>query len=268
MRDEGETDVETSMKIDRLFSVAGRWVVITGGSRGIGEMIARAYVENGARVILTSRKAADVERLAAGLGDAAHAIPADLSLMAEIDRFVAEVGRLTGKVDILFNNAGASWGAGFDDFPESGWDKVMTINLKSVFFLTQRMIGLLEAAASEDWQARVINIGSIDGQHVSDLETYSYAASKAGVLHLTRMMAKFLAQRGVLVNAIAPGYFPSKMTSGIGQEFTERVREETPMRRWGRAEDMAGVALFLGSAASAFLCGSVVTVDGGYATTV
>ncbi|MFN3590963.1 MAG: SDR family NAD(P)-dependent oxidoreductase, partial [Thermaurantiacus sp.] len=203
------------MKISRLFDVSDRTVVITGGSRGIGEMIARAYVENDARVILTSRKASDVEGLAAELGAAATAIPADLSQMAEIDRFVSEVARQTPRVDILFNNAGASWGAGFDDFPESGWDKVMSINLKAVFFLTQRMIGLLEAAVTDDWHARVINIGSIDGQHVSDLETYSYAASKAGVLHLTRMMAKFLAGRGVLVNAIAPGFFHSGMTAGI-----------------------------------------------------
>ncbi len=256
------------MKIEKLFDVSGRTVVITGGSRGIGEMIARAYVENGARVILTARKAAEVEALAAGLGDAATAIPADLSQMAEIDRFVAEIARITPRVDILFNNAGASWGASFDAFPESGWDKVMTINLKSVFFLTQKMIGLLEAAVRDDWQPRIINIGSIDGQHVSDLETYSYAASKAGVLHLTRMMAKFLASRGVLVNAIAPGYFPSKMTAGIGEAFTARMLAETPLRRWGQPEDMAGVALFLGARASAFLCGSVITVDGGYATTV
>ncbi|MFN7177578.1 MAG: SDR family NAD(P)-dependent oxidoreductase, partial [Thermaurantiacus sp.] len=228
------------MKISRLFDVSDRTVVITGGSRGIGEMIARAYVENGARVILTSRKASDVEGLAAELGAAATAIPADLSQMAEIDRFVSEVARQTPRVDILFNNAGASWGAAFDDFPESGWDKVMSINLKAVFFLTQRMIGLLEAAVTDDWHARVINIGSIDGQHVSDLETYSYAASKAGVLHLTRMMAKFLAGRGVLVNAIAPGFFHSRMTAGIAEEFTDRMREETPMKRWGQPADMAG----------------------------
>ncbi len=256
------------MRIAELFDVSGRTAVVTGGSRGIGEMIARAYVANGARVILTARKAAEVEALAAELGPAATAIPADLSRMEEIDRFVAEVARCAPAVDILFNNAGASWGAGFDAFPEHGWDKVMTINVKSVFFLTQRMIGLLEAAVTQDWWPRVINIGSIDGQHVSDLETYSYAASKAGVLHLTRMMAKFLARRRVLVNAIAPGYFPSRMTAGIAEDFTARMLAETPLGRWGRPEDMAGVALFLGSKASAFLCGSVVTVDGGYATTV
>lgn len=256
------------MKIESLFAVAGKTIVITGGSRGIGEMIARAYVENGATVILSSRKASDVEALAAQLGPAAHAIPADLSQMAEIDRFAAEVAKLTPKVDVLFNNAGASWGGEFDSFPEIGWDKVMDINVKSVFFLTQRLIKLLEAAATPDDYARVINIGSIDGQHVSGIETYSYAASKAGVLHLTRMMAKNLAGRHIAVNAIAPGYFPSKMTAGIAEEFAAESLAATPMQRRGTPDDMAGVALFLGSRASGFLCGSVVTVDGGYATTV
>jgi len=256
------------MKIEQLFSVAGKTVVITGGSRGIGEMIARAYVENGATVILTSRKASDVEGLAAQLGSGAHAIPADLSQMAEIDRFAAEVAKLTPRVHVLFNNAGASWGAEFDAFPEIGWDKVMDINVKSVFFLTQRLIKLLEAAASPDDYARVINIGSIDGQHVSGIETYSYAASKAGVLHLTRMMAKNLAGRHIAVNAIAPGYFPSKMTAAIAEEFSAKSLLDTPMARRGTPDDMAGVALFLGSRASGFLCGSVITVDGGYATTV
>lgn len=256
-----------SLAISQLFSVEGKTVVITGGSRGIGEMIARAYVENGARVILTSRKAADVEGLAAELGPAATALPADLSQMAEIDRFAAEVRARTQKVHILFNNAGASWGAPFDDFPELGWDKVMDLNVKSVFFLTQRLAPLLAAAATPGDMARVINIGSIDGLHVSPIETYSYAASKAGVLHLTRMMAKNLARRGIAVNAIAPGYFPSKMTAGIADAIDRDAIARTPMARWGTTADMAGVALFLGSRASAYLCGSVVTVDGGYATT-
>ncbi len=256
-----------SLTIASLFSVAGKTAVITGGSRGIGEMIARAYVENGARVILTSRKAADVEALARELGDAATSIPADLSQMAEIDRFAAEVARLAPRVDILFNNAGASWGAPFETFPELGWDKVMDLNVKAVFFLTQRLLPLLEAAATPESHARVINIGSIDGQHVSPIETYSYAASKAGVLHLTRMMAKYLAPRHIAVNAIAPGYFPSKMTAGIADHINEVALAATPMKRWGTIEDMAGIALFLGSPASAYLCGSVITADGGYATT-
>ncbi|WP_448581354.1 SDR family oxidoreductase [Thermaurantiacus sp.] len=256
-----------SLSLQSLFSVAGKTVVVTGGSRGIGEMIARAYVENGAHVILTSRKAADVEALAAALGPAATPIPADLSQMAEIDRFAAEVRARTDRLDILFNNAGASWGAGFDAFPEHGWDKVMDLNVKAVFFLTQRLAPLLEAAATPQDMARVINIGSIDGQHVSPIETYSYAASKAAVLHLTRMMAKYLAPRNIAVNAIAPGYFPSKMTAGIAEHIDAVALKATPMARWGTAEDMAGVALFLGSRASAYLCGSVITVDGGYATT-
>jgi NAD(P)-dependent dehydrogenase (short-subunit alcohol dehydrogenase family) len=257
-----------SVLINDLFSVAGRTAVVTGGSRGIGEMIARALVENGARVIITSRKAADCEHLAAELGPACTAIPADLAQMAEIDRFAGEVAQAMPRLDILFNNAGASWGAGIDDFPESGWDKVMDLNVKSVFFLTQRLLPQLVAAASPQRNARVINIGSIDGQHVSDLETYSYAASKAGVLHLTRMMAKFLGARHIAVNAIAPGFFPSKMTAGIDEGIREAFRAATPMQRWGMPADMAGVALFLASQASAFMTGSVITVDGGYATTV
>ncbi len=258
----------SAFNIENLFSVAGKTVVITGGSRGIGEMIARGYVANGAKVILTSRKASDVEGLAAELGPAATAIPADLSQMAEIERFAAEVAKHTDKVHVLFNNAGASWGGEFDTFPEIGWDKVMDLNVKSVFFLTQKLIRLLEAGATAEDHARVINIGSIDGQHVSGIETYSYAASKAAVLHLTRMMAKYLAGRHIAVNAIAPGYFPSKMTAGIAEEFATASLDATPLKRRGTPEDMAGVARFLGSRASAFLCGSVVTVDGGYATTV
>jgi NAD(P)-dependent dehydrogenase (short-subunit alcohol dehydrogenase family) len=258
------------MKIEDLFSVRGKLAVITGGSRGIGEMIARAYIENGARLIITARNAAVCDGLAAELSKIGEcvSIPADLSKMAEVERFAAEVAKREPKVDILVNNAGASWGAPFDDFPESGWDKVIDLNVKSVFFLTQKLIRQLEAAGTADDYARVINIGSIDGQHVSDLETYSYAASKAGVLHMTKMMAKFLSNRHIAVNAIAPGFFPSKMTAAIPAEFSKAMQNETPMKRWGNADDMGGVALFLGSRASAFLCGSVVTVDGGYATTV
>ncbi|WP_310497911.1 SDR family oxidoreductase [Sandarakinorhabdus sp.] len=258
------------MKIEDLFSVRGKVAVVTGGSRGIGEMIARALVENGARVIITARNAAVCDGLAAELSKSGEcvSIPADLSKMDEIARFAAAVAAAEPKVDILFNNAGASWGAGIDDFPESGWDKVMDLNVKSIFFLTQKLLPHLEAAGTAEHHARVINIGSIDGQHVSDLETYSYAASKAGVLHLTRMMAKFLAKRHIAVNAIAPGFFPSKMTAAIDTEFQEAFRAATPMQRWGNTDDMAGVALFLSSRASAYLCGAVITVDGGYATTV
>lgn len=258
------------MKIEDLFSVRGKLAVVTGGSRGIGEMIARALVENGARVIITARNAAVCDGLAAELSKIGEcvSIPADLSKMAEIERFAGEVLAREPRIDILFNNAGASWGAPFDDFPESGWDKVMDLNVKSIFFLTQKLIKGLEAAGTAEDNARVINIGSIDGQHISDLETYSYAASKAAVLHMTKMMAKFLSNRHIACNAIAPGFFPSKMTAAIAEEFQVAFRDATPMQRWGNADDMAGVALFLSSRASAYLCGSVITVDGGYATTV
>ncbi len=258
------------MKIEELFSVRGKIVVVTGGSRGIGEMIARAYVENGAKVYITARNAAVCDGLAAELSKFGECIslPANLADMAEIDRFAVELERREAKVDVLFNNAGASWGAAFDSFPESGWDKVMDLNVKSVFFLTQRLVKLLEAAGSADDFARVINIGSIDGLHVSGIETYSYAASKAGVLHLTRMMAKNLAARHIAVNAIAPGYFPSKMTAAIPEEWAAESVRQTPMRRIGNADDMGGLAIYLGSRASGFVCGSVIAVDGGYATTV
>jgi len=258
------------MKINDLFSVAGKVVVVTGGSRGIGEMIARGYVENGARVYVTARNAAVCDGLAAELSKIGHcvSIPANLADMAEIERFATALEALEPKIDVLFNNAGASWGATFDSFPESGWDKVMDLNVKSVFFLTQRLVRLLEAAGSAADFARVINIGSIDGMHVSGIETYSYAASKAAVLHLTRMMAKYLAPRHIAVNAIAPGYFPSKMTAAISDADRAASLAATPMARVGTPEDMAGVALYLGSRASGFVCGSVIAVDGGYATTV
>ena len=152
-------------------------------------------------------------------------------------------------------------------FQKSGWDKVIDLNAKSVFFLTQRLSQLLETAGSPKYFARVINVGSIDGLHVSGIESYSYAASKAAVLHLTRMMAKFLAPKHIAVNAIAPGYFPTKMTASIPVEFNRSILEATPMRRCGRHEDMAGVALYLASNASSFVCGTVIPVDGGYATT-
>lgn len=257
------------MRIDELFSVAGKRVVVTGGSRGIGEMIARGYIENGAEVIITARNAAVCDGLAAALGERCISIPADLSKMAEIERFAAAVAARWDRVDVLFNNAGASWGAAIEDFPEAGWDKVMDLNVKSVFFLTQKLLPLLKREGAVGGEmSRVINIGSIDGQQVSELETYSYAASKAGVLHLTRMMAKYLAKDGVAVNAIAPGFFPSKMTAGVAEMVGDEIIAATPLKRWGTPDDMAGVALFLGSKASAFLCGSTVTVDGGYKSTV
>ncbi|CAN5395031.1 SDR family oxidoreductase [soil metagenome] len=257
------------MKIEQLFSVRGKVAIVTGGSRGIGAMIARGYVENGARVYITSRNAAVCDSFAAELSKIGEciSIPADLSKMDEIERFAAEFEAREPKLDILVNNAGASWGATFDTFQESGWDKIMDLNVKSIFFLTQRLVKRLEAAGSEGNYSRVINIGSIDGMHVSGLETYSYNASKAAVLHMTKMMAKFLAARHIAVNAIAPGYFPSKMTAAIAEDDPQATLAATPMKSRGTPEDAAGVAIYLASRASGFVTGSVIAVDGGYATT-
>ena len=258
-----------TLKIEDLFSVRGKVAIVTGGSRGIGEMIARGYVENGARVYITSRNAAVCDGLAAKLSEIGecYSIPADLSQMAEVERFAAEFEARESRLDILVNNAGASWGAKFGEFPESGWDKVMDLNVKSVFFLTQRLGKLLEAAGSEDSFARVINIGSVDGLHVSPLETYSYAASKAAIIHMTRMMAKYLAEKHIAVNCIAPGYFPSKMTAAIAEEDAQTTMAATPMHRRGAPHDMAGLAIYLASRASSFVTGSVMVCDGGMATT-
>src|SRR5437660_10508436 len=237
------------MKIEDLFCVRGEVALVTGGSRGIGEMSARGYVENGAKVYISARNADACDALAKELS--AHGtcipLPADLSRMDEIERLAKELEGHEKRLDILVNNAGASWGADFASFPESGWDKVMDLNVKSIFFLTQRVFKLLQAAGSKDDYARVINIGSIEGMRTSHLEAYSYAASKAAILHLTRMMAKYLAKDHIAVNAIAPGYFPSKMTDAIAEEESEMIEGNTPMRRWGRPEDMAGVAPLLAS---------------------
>ena len=233
-------------------------------------MFARAYVENGAKVYITSRKADACNALADELSEFGKctAIPADLSKMEEVERLGSEIESREDALHILVNNAGATWGATFDAFPEAAWDKVMDLNVKSVFFLTQRLLKVLEAAASDDDYARVINIGSVDGLHVSPIEAYSYAASKAAVHHLTRMMAKFLAAKRIAVNGVAPGYFPTKMTNGIAAEFGEPTRLSTPLRRWGVPSDMAGIAIYLGSKASNFVCGAIIPVDGGFATTV
>jgi NAD(P)-dependent dehydrogenase (short-subunit alcohol dehydrogenase family) len=259
----------TSMKIENLFSVRGKIALITGGSRGLGEMFARAYVENGVKVYISSRKADACAKLAQELSEfgTCIALPADLSEMNEIERLADEIAARENRLDILINNAGASWGAEFAEFPESGWDKVMDLNLKSVFFMTQKLLPLLKAAGRADDYARVINIGSIEGIRTSHLSAYSYAASKAGLHHVTRMMAKYLAKEHIAVNAIAPGYFPSKMTDAIAEEDSAEILAHTPMQRWGQPNDMAGVALYLASKASAYVCGAVIPVDGGLATT-
>ena len=256
--------------MENLFDVSGKVALVTGGSRGIGEMIAEGYVRNGVRVYISARKAEACDQTADRLSEFGECIsvPADLATTEGLMSLVAAVREREKQLDILVNNAGATWGASFDEFPEQGWDKVMAINVKSPFFLTQQLVDLLVESGSHEDPARVINIGSIDGLHVSDLETYSYAASKAGIIHLTRMMAKNLAKRHITANAIAPGPFRSKMMAHTLATMGDEIVAGNPRGRIGEPEDMAGVAIYLASRAGAYLNGVVIPVDGGISTTV
>ncbi len=246
-----------------LFSLEGRIALVTGGSRGIGRMIAAGFLGQGAKVYITSRKAADCDQAARELsaqGDCVS-LPADVSTLAGIEDLVAALARHESHLDILVNNAGAAWGEAFDTFPEKGWDKVVDLNLKTPFFLTQALIGPLRAAAKTR-PAKVINIASIDGISVNPLETYSYAASKAGLIQLTRRMALRLAEDGIVVSAIAPGAFASEMNRAA-RDQSEEVAKRIPARRIGSDEDMAGGAIYLASRAGDYVLGSTLVIDGG-----
>ncbi len=262
------------MKLDELFSIEGKTAVVTGGSRGIGEMIAAGFLANGAKVYISSRKAevcdATAARLAGEYGDQCVSLPANLADLAGIDALANAIKEREQRLDILVNNAGVSWGAPLEDFPEVGWDKVMDTNVKGVFFLIQRLLPLLEAAATSDDPARIINIGSVDGIQTPVFENFSYGPSKAAVHHLTRVMAAHLVKRRIIVNAIAPGPFPTWMLStGVGTggdvEGTDwqAVGRSNPRGRVGTPQDIAGLAIFLSSRASAFTVGEVITCDGG-----
>jgi NAD(P)-dependent dehydrogenase (short-subunit alcohol dehydrogenase family) len=249
-----------------LFSIEGKLAVITGGSRGIGLMLARAFVESGARVIISSRKAEACEAAAKELGSACTPIPADLSNLDGVNALAAAIKQAEPRVDVLINNAGATWGAPMTDFPEAGFDKVFDTNVKGVFYLTVALLDALKAAASEEDPARVINIGSIDGLRVPEMTNYPYSASKAAVHMLTRHMAQHLVGDHINVNAIAPGLFPSHMTKFLFDAGEENVAQFIPMRRAGRPDDIAGTAIYLSSRAGSFLTGAVIPVDGGVAT--
>jgi NAD(P)-dependent dehydrogenase (short-subunit alcohol dehydrogenase family) len=257
--------------MDRLFDLNGKTALVTGGSRGIGEMIAAGFVARGVKTYISSRKAevcdATARRLSSGLAECVS-IPADLSSMDGIQYLAGELADREQRLDILVNNAGAVWGEPVDGFPESGWDKVMNVNLKSPFFLTQRLLPQLAAAASHESPARVINIGSIDGLHVTDLPTFPYGASKAGLHHLTRILALHLAARHINVNAIAPGPFETKMMAHTLQTAGEEIVRRVPRKRIGVADDMAGAAIFLSSMASSYVTGVVLPVDGGLTGTL
>jgi NAD(P)-dependent dehydrogenase (short-subunit alcohol dehydrogenase family) len=253
--------------LQELFSIRGKVAVVTGGTRGIGLMIAEAYVRAGAKVYVSSRKAdvvaETVEQLSA-LGECIG-IPADLSTEAECRRLADEVSRREDKVHVLVNNAGATWGAPMDEYDDAAWDRVIDLNVKGVFHLTRFLRPQLEAASAPDDPARVINIGSIDGIQVPMLETYAYSSAKAAVHQLTRHLAKRLAPT-ITVNAIAPGPFESKMMKATLESFGEQIAASAPMKRIGKPADMAGIAIYLASPAATYVTGAVIPIDGGLAT--
>src|SRR5581483_5982536 len=246
-----------------LFSIAGKTALVTGGSRGIGLMIATGYVDAGARVYISSRKADVCEQVAAELSQRGEciALPADLSSEDECRRLASELAARESKLDILVNNAGATWGAPLAEQDEATWERVLSINVKAVFHLTKFCLPLLQAAGTADDPARVINIGSIDGIQVPLMETYSYSASKAAVHQLTRHLARQLGRRNITVNAIAPGPFESKMMAETLRNFGDSIAASSPLGRIGRPDDMAGAAIFLSSRAGAYVTGAVIPVD-------
>ena len=254
--------------MSNLFDVAGKIVLVTGGSRGIGEMIARGFVDGGAKVYISSRKADACSALAAELssnGGTCIAIPADLSTEDECRRLADEIAKRENKLDVLVNNAGATWGAPMADTDEAAFERVLALNVKGVFHMTKFLRPLLEAAGTPDAPARVINIGSIDGIHVPIMETYAYSTSKAAVHQLTRHLARAMAPN-VTVNAIAPGPFESKMMRATLDAFGDSIAASAPMKRIGRPDDMAGTAIFLSSRAASYITGVILPVDGGIAT--
>jgi NAD(P)-dependent dehydrogenase (short-subunit alcohol dehydrogenase family) len=253
-----------------LFDLSGKTAVVTGGSRGIGLMIARGLLTAGARVYISSRKADACAAAAAELSayGAAFAVPADLGSEAECLRLAEQIRRREQALNVLVNNAGATWGAPLEEFPAAAWDKVVDLNLKTPFFLTRAFLPLLEAGGTPDDPARVINIGSIDGLRVPPLPTYAYSASKAGLHHMTRVLARELGPRGITVNAVAPGPFESKMMAATLRAYGDAIADAAPLKRIGRPDDMAGVAIYLASRAGAYVTGAVIPVDGGIGTTV
>jgi NAD(P)-dependent dehydrogenase (short-subunit alcohol dehydrogenase family) len=251
-----------------LFSIENKVAVVTGGSRGIGLMIARGFVAAGAKVYISSRKAEVCDSVAAELAREGQcfSIPADLGTEAGCRHLAAELAAREERLHILVNNAGANWGAPLAEYPDDAFDKVLALNVKGVFHLTRFLVPMLAKAASDDDPARVINIGSIDGLQAPTLESYAYSASKAAVHHMTRVLAHRLAAQRITVNAIAPGPFESKMMAETLGRFGDQIRASCPLGRIGRPEDMAGTAIYLASRAASYVTGTVLPVDGGIST--
>jgi NAD(P)-dependent dehydrogenase (short-subunit alcohol dehydrogenase family) len=250
------------MDTSSLFSLHGRVALVTGGSRGIGRMIAEGFLGQGARVYISARKADQCRAAAQEMGPSCLPLPADVSTVEGARALASTLRELEPSLDILVNNAGAAWGAEFEEFPEHGWDKVFDLNVKAPFFLTQALLPELKAAAGPERPAKVINIGSIDGLRISPWDTYSYQASKAAVVHLTRRMAARLVKDHIVANTIAPGAFPSDMNRAA-RDKGEAYLSSIPAGRIGRPEDMAAAAIYLASRAGDYVVGDVLTVDGG-----
>ena len=248
-----------------LFDLTGKVAVVTGGTRGIGLMMARGLLQAGASVYVSSRKPQAGDAAVAELSSLGRVVslPADLSREEECLRLAAEVGQAEERIHILINNAGTTWGADLAEFPASGWDKVVDLNLKTPFYLTRAFLPMLEAAGTADDPARVINVGSIDGLRVPDLPIYSYSASKAGLHQLTRVLARELGPRHITVNAVAPGPFDSKMMAATLAAARDQIAAAAPLGRIGRPDDMAGIAGYLSSRAGAYVTGAIIPVDGG-----
>jgi len=251
--------------MNNLFSLSGKVAVVTGGSRGIGAMIAKGFVDAGVRTYISARKLDELEATAAELSKNGECIPvvADLGTHAGVEAFAAELQKREEKIDILVNNAGATWGEPIDDFSEKGWDRVMDLNTKTIFFLSQKLLPQLRAAGDTVDPSRIINIASVNGITNPGMENYSYSASKAAVIQLTRHMASRLVTDNILVNGIAPGFFPSKMTAFMLADNQDAADASVPRGRIGTPEDAAGTAIYLASRASAFVCGHTLVLDGG-----
>lgn len=252
-----------------LFDLTGKTALVTGGSRGIGFMVTRGLLDAGAKVYISSRKADACEAAVRQLADRGeiHAVPADLSTRDECERLIAQIAHREPKLHVLVNNAGATWGASLEEFPDHAWDKVLDLNVKAPFFLTRAALPLLTAAATPDDPARVINIGSIDGIGVPR-NRYSYAASKSALHQLTRVLAREFGPSSITVNAVAPGPFESKMMAATLAAAGDEIAALAPLGRIGRPDDMAGIAVFLSSRAAAYVTGAVIPVDGGITTVV
>ena len=250
------------MNIEQLFRLDGRVALVTGGSRNIGRWIAEGFIAQGAKVYISSRKAEDCFATAEALGPNCIALPQDVSTVAGCRALAEQLKEHEAKLDILVNNAGTAWGEPFEQFPEKGWDKVMDLNVKSPFFLTQAVHALLKAGASAERPAKVINITSIDGQRLNPWETYSYQASKAALIYLTKRMAARLIEDRIVVTSLAPGAFPSEMNRAARDHGAE-VAKAIPSQRIGVPEDMAAAAIYLASRAGDYVVGETLTVDGG-----